>query len=252
MIEGIKAALDFAHDPSRFRIVSFLTDGYIGNEAEILGEIHDRLGASRIFSFGIGSSTNRHLLERMALLGRGAVAFVGINEGAARAVDAFYERIAHPALTDISVDWGTFGVTDVYPQRIPDLFVGRPVVLTGRFDGKGPATIRVNGRAGGKSHEITLRVDPRDPVHAHPALANVWARMKIADLEDAETYAKALELGGQIKTVALEYGLMSAYTAFVAVDSTARTSGDHGVTVVQPVPVPDGVRYDTTVMEHPH
>src|SRR5204863_1082860 len=54
MIEGIKAALDFPHDPERLRFVCFLTDGYIGNETEILAEIHKRLGDSRIFSFGIG------------------------------------------------------------------------------------------------------------------------------------------------------------------------------------------------------
>ena len=68
MIEGIKAALDFPHDPRRFRLVSFMTDGYIGNEKEILGEIHQRLGSTRIFSLGIGSSVNRYLLDRMAKL----------------------------------------------------------------------------------------------------------------------------------------------------------------------------------------
>ena len=67
MIEGIKAALDFDHDPSRLRLVSFMTDGYIGNEVQILGEVHKRLGASRIFSFGVGSSVNRFLLDRHAL-----------------------------------------------------------------------------------------------------------------------------------------------------------------------------------------
>ena len=77
MIEGIKAALDFPHDPRRLRVVSFMTDGYIGNEAEILGEMQRRLGDARVFSFGIGSSTNRYLLDRMAMLGRGAVAYVG-------------------------------------------------------------------------------------------------------------------------------------------------------------------------------
>jgi Ca-activated chloride channel family protein len=40
---------------------------------------------------------------------------------------------------------------------------------------------------------------------------------------------------------------MSAYTAFVAVDSLTRTSGEHGTTVFVPVPVPEGVRYETTV-----
>ncbi|MFB0555699.1 MAG: VIT domain-containing protein, partial [Phycisphaerae bacterium] len=79
MIEGIKAALDFKHDPHRFRLVSFMTDGYIGNEVEILAAIHQRLGASRIFSFGVGSSVNRYLLDRMAKLGKGAVAYIGLD-----------------------------------------------------------------------------------------------------------------------------------------------------------------------------
>ena len=77
MIEGIRAALDFPTDRRRLRFVTFLTDGYIGNEAQIIGEIHDRIGASRIFSFGVGSSVNRYLLERMASEGRGAVAYLG-------------------------------------------------------------------------------------------------------------------------------------------------------------------------------
>ena len=54
-------------------------------------------------------------------------------------------------------------------------------------------------------------------------------------------------LAAQIRNVALEYGLMSDYTSFVAVDSATKTAGDHGTTVAVPVPVPDGVRYDTTV-----
>ena len=188
MIEGIKAALDFEHDPRRFRLVSFMTDGYIGNEAQILSAVHDRLGESRIFSFGVGSSVNRYLLDRMAKLGKGAVAYVGLDDSAGEIVDLFYGRISHPALTDVEIDFGDMEVVDMYPQQIPDLFVGRPIIAQ------------------------------NDP-----------------------------DLPGEIKQVALEYGLMSAYTAFVAVDSSRRTEGDHGVTVVVPVPVPHGVRYETTV-----
>jgi Ca-activated chloride channel family protein len=51
----------------------------------------------------------------------------------------------------------------------------------------------------------------------------------------------------EIRRVALQYGLMSEWTSFVAVDSLSRTEGNFGTTVVQPVPVPSGVRYDTTV-----
>jgi Ca-activated chloride channel family protein len=135
MIEGIKAALDFPHDPQRLRFVCFLTDGYIGNETEILGELQKRLEASRIFSFGVGSSVNRYLLDHMARLGRGAVAYLGPRDDARQVMEDFFVRISHPALTDIKLDWGTMQVSEIFPRQLPDLFVGRPVVLTGRFTG---------------------------------------------------------------------------------------------------------------------
>jgi Ca-activated chloride channel family protein len=247
MIEGIKAALDFKHDPHRFRLVSFMTDGYIGNEVEILAAIHQRLGASRIFSFGVGSSVNRYLLDRMAKLGKGAVAYIGLDDSAGEVVDLFYERISHPALTDVTIDWGNMQVTDMYPYHIRDLFVGRPVILTGRFKGNSKTTIRVTGKVGDLTQEIAIPVNLDDSAATHQGIACVWARKKIETLANQATYDNNPDLPEEIKQVALEYGLMSAYTAFIAVDSSRKTAGDHGITVAVPVPVPDGVRYETTV-----
>jgi len=247
MIEGIKAALDFAHDPQRFRLVSFMTDGYIGNETEILAAINQRLGASRIFSFGVGSSVNRYLLDRMAKLGKGAVAYIGLDNSAGQIVDEFYDRISHPALTDVTIDWGDMQVTDMYPGRIPDLFVGRPVILTGKFKGSSSTTIHVKGKVGDMTQDIAIAADLEDSAATHAGIACVWARKKIETLGSQATYDTNPDLPGEIKQVALEYGLMSAYTAFIAVDSSRKTAGDHGMTVAVPVPVPDGVRYDTTV-----
>ncbi len=249
MIEGIKAALDFPHDPRRFRLVSFMTDGYIGNETEILGEIHKRLGDTRIFSFGIGSSVNRYLLDRMAKLGKGAVAYIGLNDSDTDAVDRFYDCISHPALTDVRIDWGNMEVAEVYPRQLPDLFVGRPIILTGRFQSTTATTIRVAGRVGESEKEIRIPVEFDGAAPTHPGLPCVWARKRIEDLASQSTYNSNPDLPGEIKQVALQYGLMSAYTAFLAVDSSRTTQGDHGVTVAVPVLVPDGVRYDTTVQD---
>ena len=246
MIEGIKAALDFHHDPERLRLVSFMTDGYIGNESDILGAIHAKLGGARIFSFGIGSSVNRYLLERMAALGKGAVAYIGPNDDPTEPVDLFYERISHPALTDINIDFGQLEVTDVFPQRIPDLFVGRPILMTGRFQGKAQAAITVKGKVLGKTKAFTLDANPRNQA-SHPGIASVWARKKIELLKNQSNYDRDTDLSQQILQTALAYNLMSDFTAFIAVDSSYRTQGDHGVSVAVPVPVPDGVRYDTTV-----
>jgi Ca-activated chloride channel family protein len=247
MIEGIKAALDFPHDPRRLRFVSFLTDGYIGNEAQILAAVHERVGASRIFSFGVGSSPNRYLLDHMGKLGHGAVAYLGLNDSAAEVMDRFFERISHPAMTDLQIDWGGMQVTEVFPRRAPDLFVGRPVILTGRFTGTERTAIRVSGNVGSERTSIALPSDAATGTHA--GLSSVWARMKIGDLADQSAYDLNPELAAQVKKVALDFNLMSAYTVFLAVDSSRRTEGDEATTVPVPVPVPEGVKYKTTVKE---
>ncbi len=248
MINGIRAALDFPHDPSRLRFVVFLTDGYIGNEAQILAAVSEKLRDSRVFSFGVGSSPNRYLLDGLAKMGRGAVAYLGLNDSGADIMDMFFDRVSHPAMTDIAIDWGSLRVSEVFPPRAPDLFVGRPVILTGKFTGSAPTTVRIRGRVGQWDREFAVPVALNEAAN-HAGIASVWARAKIAHLCDEEITAPKGNLATQIKQVALDYGLMSAYTAFVAVDSLTRTASDHGTTVAVPVHVPDGVRYDTTVQE---
>lgn len=247
MIEGIRAALDFPHDPERLRFVCFLTDGYIGNESQILGELQERLGTSRIFSFGIGSSVNRYLMEHMAKVGRGVVSYLGSNDNASQIMDAFMTRISYPAMTNVRVDWGGWKVSDVYPRTIPDLFVGRPIILTGRFQGNPAAQVRVAGQAGKELIELPIIPTTGLSGANQAGLPSVWARMKISDLSDLAFGDPGSELAEEIKQVALDYGLMSAYTAFVAVDSSRHTEGKVGTTVPVAVPVPDGVRYETTV-----
>jgi len=248
MIEGVKAALDFPHDEGRYRLVSFMTDGFIGNDHDILTAISQKIGASRIFSFGVGQSPNRYLLDRMAVLGRGAVAYLSLNDDPVAVMEQFHERISHPAMTDLTIDWGHMNVTDVYPRILPDLIVGRPIVVTGRFTGE-PDTVTVSGRSGMQPITYSVAVDSKATQQEHPGISAVWARLKIMDLMNQASRMPdvASEIQQTVTQTALNYNLMSAFTAFVAVDSLSRTEGDFGTTVAVPVSVPEGVRYDTTV-----
>ncbi|MBI3854871.1 MAG: hypothetical protein HY293_04190, partial [Planctomycetes bacterium] len=246
--EVVRVALDTPVAPGRYRLVAFMTDGFIGNDREVVAFARQHLGASRIFSFGVGDSVNRYLLEALARVGRGVSTFITLDDSTERAAEELFQRIEHPALTDLKIDWGTMAVAEVHPQPLPDLFVGRPVILTGRFKGQGPAKIQLSGRAGARPFEMALEVNLDEPGIRHSALATIWARSKISTLHDsAFSTADPRECLQEIRRVALRYGLMSDATAFVAVDSTSRTQGSSGTTVVQPVPVPSGVQYDTTV-----
>ncbi len=243
MIEGIKAALEFAHDPERLRFVCFLTDGYIGNEAEILAAVQQRLGSARIFSFGVGSSPNRYLMDSMARVGRGAVAYLGGEDDGAEVMSAFFERIRYPALTDIALDWRGLRVSEVLPARVPDLFAGRAVMLAGRFEGELPDQLTIIGKVGGQG--IAILVQPEHSEMPARSIASVWARSKISALSD-EILNGNDSAGDAIRQLALDYSLASPYTAFVAVDSTTSTPGE-SKTINQAVPVPDAVSFDRTV-----
>jgi Ca-activated chloride channel family protein len=245
MLSGIRAALGFPRDAERTRYVTFLTDGYIGNEAEIFGEVQRTIGDARIFSFGVGNSVNRYLLDGLATEGRGTVAYLGLEDSAAAVMQYYFERISRPALTDVAIDWNGLAATDVYPARMPDLFAGRPVVVTGKFSGT-PDDVRVRGRLGREAVSFDVAAARESP---QPALRSLWARLRIEDLARRQTLTGDPNgaLAASIRTTALEHSLMSAYTSFVAVDAAERTAGERGTTVNQAVPVPAGVRYDTTV-----
>ena len=247
----LRAALSTPRNEGRRRYVVFLTDGYLGNEAEIVGELRRTLGDARVFAIGVGSSPNRYLIEHMAKLGRGAVAYIGPGDDAEEVMAAYFNAATRPALTDLAIDTGGAEAADVYPRRLPDLFVGRPVTIVGRFAGDAPAAVTLRGRVDGDDHAVEVAV-ARSPGKGavEAALPAVWARMKIADLVDRlATEPTDSSVAAQVRQVAVEHGLMSAYTAPVAVDSMTRTAGGHGTTGFTPVPVPEGVRYDTTVSE---
>lgn len=247
MLQGITTALNQSvKDEERVRYVCLLTDGFIGNEAQLIKATHDMRGATKVFGFGVGSSPNRYLIDGMSRAGAGAVAYLSLNDKGEEVMQPFFDRISKPALTNIAVDATNLSGAEIYPAKVPDVYVGRAVVITGRYQGDG-GTLLVKARGPAGPVEQRFEIRPSKNAETNASLAAVWARQKISSLCDRMTIAQDESASPQIKQVALDYSLMSDFTSFVAVDSSRVTAGNHGVSVVQPVPVPDGVRYDTTV-----
>ncbi|MFQ5639540.1 MAG: TonB family protein [bacterium] len=244
MIEGIKAALGYPPDPNRMRIVLFMTDGYIGNEREIFRETENLLGEARLFSFGVGSSVNRFLLDRMALIGRGAVQYVTLDENTGETVAKFYDRIANPFLTDISIDWGRADVEEVYPSNIPDLFSSQPLAIFGRFENSGPLEITLRGKIGEKEVEFPIEIALPKKEKENGVIKTLWARHQIKDLK-LNDLKRTQKTADQITEIALAYNLMTQYTSFVAVEEQLRTDETgNPMTVTVPIPMPEGVSYE--------
>ena len=141
---------------------------------------------------------------------------------------------------------------DVYPNRMPDVFAGKPLVLTGRYEshpGLGGEPIQISGRTGKGKIQMPIPTFRGLTQDSSDALPSVWARMKIADLLERSQYDPSFHTMREVRQTALDFQLLSPYTAFVAMDASRRTKGERDTTAPVAVPVPEGVKYQTTVDE---
>jgi Ca-activated chloride channel family protein len=248
MMKAIRAALDPSDNQNHVRVVCFMTDGYVGNDMEIIGEVKRHPNA-RVFAFGIGSSVNRFLLDNMARYGRGEVEYVGLKDDGSAAARRFHERVRSPLLTDISIDWGGLPVTGVYPQRIPDLFAARPLIITGRYTRAARGAIRLNGSIGARQFSRSIDVNLPASEPRHDVLASLWARTRIDDLmsqdwQGLQSGTMRPELRDAITQLGLDYRLMTQFTSFVAVEEKTVTEGGQPRRIEVPVEMPEGVSYE--------
>jgi Ca-activated chloride channel family protein len=247
MLRGIRAVLAEPVEGDRLRIVVMLTDGFIGNEAEIIREVARRSGDQvRFWAIGVGQSVNRYLIDGVGRQG-GMSAVLGLREDPAPLVATIADRLRRAQLGRIDIDWGGHAVYETYPTRIPDLWAGSPVVVFGRYRSSGPGTIRVSGRAEGRPLSFPLAVDLPRSAGEHAVLARIWARRKIEDLSE-QAIVGGSDLSEEITDLALRYRLVSAYTSFVAVDEAEQArllAAPHPPRrVAVPVPLPEGVEYE--------
>ncbi len=246
MLKGIKMVLEEPPDPARVRIVVMLTDGFIGNEAEIIAEVGRRAGDRiRFWAVGIGSSPNRFLIDGVAKQGGGMGKAIALNEDPKDLVEEIVMRIHRAQLADVKIDWGRLAVFETYPSRVPELWTGRPIVLVGRYEDGGEDTIRISGNAEGKpvSFDVKVRLPAEEPGHA--VLTKVWARRKIENLTDASCLDGSETVEEEVTKIALKHSLMSAYTSFVAVDESKKPVEGAPVPrrLAIPVPLPHGVSF---------
>ena len=248
MLAGVKAVLNAPVDPNRVRIVVMFTDGFIGNESEIIAEVGKRTNDHiRFWVIGIGSSVNRFLIDGVAKAGGGMSDVLDLNTNPKPLVTQIVERIHRAQLANIQMDWNDLPIYETYPRRIPELWAGRPVIVFGRYAAGDRTEVTLSGTAEGKP--ITYKVDVTlpDEEPGHDVLAKVWARKKIEDLSSQMDTADTPEVIEEITRLALDYRLMSQWTSFVAVDESKIPVAGQQATpprqVIVPVPLPEGVNF---------
>lgn len=245
IVAALQAALELPAPGGRTRYVVFLTDGAVSAEERALQEVRKKIGAARLFTFGIGPSVNRALLSKLASLGRGTAEFLQLHEDIEGAIIRFQDRVSFPMLTDLTLDWQNAAAWDLYPARLTDLYAGQPLELCGRVKISGAeAALLVHGQVQGQ--KVTMRVALSGGENAEPMIGRAWARARLDDLMErmAEDPQKASALRAEIIGLALEHHLVTPYTAFVALDQDVANPGAAPALVQVAQPLPQGLEME--------
>ncbi len=211
-------------DLKRLRIVTFMTDGYVGNDIEIMSLVQKERRDSRWFAFGTGDSVNRSLIDSVSRLGGGESDYVLLDSSAEEVGKKFYSRISSPALTDVKLKAEGIELYDVYPAVVSDVWANKPLYFTARYRGAGQGKVVLTGYANGRPYKQTLAVTLPLRDTTNSAIEKVWSRQKIDSLTDQDLVGLSKgQVNGSIREaitkVALDHKLMSDFTSFVAVDS---------------------------------
>jgi Ca-activated chloride channel family protein len=219
MLPALLAALndETPNDTMHLRQVIFLTDGDVGNEAELFSAIAHKLGRTRLFTVGIGSAPNTYFMSGAARAGRGTYTYVGSTDEVASRMAELFAKLERQVMTDLTASWPKAQSTEAWPNPLPDLYDGQPIVLTART-GSLQGELLLSGKFEGKPWHVTLDLGKAKNVDG---IEKLWARNKIAALEDSRVLGVDTGLiDHAVLDVALAHHLTSRLTSLVAVDVT--------------------------------
>ncbi len=219
MLPALRAALfdTSRRDIDDIRQVIFLTDGAIGNEAQLFETIAEDLGRSRLFTVGIGSAPNSYFMSRAARIGRGTFTHISDVDQVADQMNTLFTKLEHPVAKDFSVSWSASQNLEMWPNPLPDLYAGEPIVISAKMP-KAEGQITITGTIGNERWAAALSLSDAVP---GKGIAQIWARQKIASLEESRYEGVASnKIDDAVLKVALDHHLISRLTSLVAIDTT--------------------------------
>lgn len=222
MVEALKVE----SDSTRPRVVVLMTDGEptfgITNPTELAKDVAGRnQRGARVFTFGVGPTVNKLLLERMAAENRGTVAYIDRGAAIDKVVGDFYASISRPVLSDLGIGFGSVTTKMRYPDVMPDLYKGSQLVVVGRYSGHGKVKSELTGMLNGQRVVFPFQADFPSVATQDSFVARLWAQKRIEYLLlQNRLNGEQQEAKDEVIRLSKAYNVITPYTSMVAVRST--------------------------------
>ena len=196
------------------RQVFVITDGQVSNTIEVIRLVRSNATINRLFSLGIGSSADRHLVQGMARAGGGTAEFLSYGEIISRAVVRQLRLGLQPCITEVSIDWGDreAGVEHCQaPSITPPLYDGTRLILYKMWESQARLADRVRITAKTPEGDLREELEISEESYTEGNLVHkMFARKMIQDLEErhgGDDISEEIKI--LITDLALKYNLAS-------------------------------------------
>jgi Ca-activated chloride channel family protein len=216
---GLQAGLN-ALDSDRSSGIALVTDGVanvgVTEKKEFLTmmEKHD----VRLFTFIMGNSANRPLLEAMTEVSNGFAMETSNSDDISGQLIQATAKIRHAALHDVNLTIDGLKVADFTPSTIGSLYHGEQLQVLGHYWGSDEARVRLTGKVAGNDVEYKTRFSMPVQSDLNPELERIWAYATIENLQAKMDYFGAdQDTEDAITDLAVEYGLVTDFTSMIVV-----------------------------------
>ena len=211
-------------DADRTSALFLVTDG-VAN----VGEVRQRAFLDlvnkqdlRLFTFILGNSANRPLLEAMTRESGGTAISVSTSDDIAGAVLSGQSKVGHQALHDVALEIDGIRTGDLAPKRIGSLYRGQQLVLFGHYWGDGPAAVTLRAKISGQPVSYQTTFDFPASAAANPEVERLWAFAAIEEqLQEIEDFGATDDREQAVVDLAVEHGLVTPLTSMVVVREAA-------------------------------
>jgi Ca-activated chloride channel family protein len=223
--ESLEIGLSFLEE-GKLSIVVFLTDGLptIGerNIENILKNVKNNNKAkASIFAFAVGDEINTVLLDKLAEEHNGTQEYVTDQEKIDVKISRFFDKLSSPVMTDVRLNFVGFHPTEIYPKKLPNLFKGSQLLITGRYQSSGTKAIQLIGTFNGQSSTLTDETNFHEKNQENDFVPRIWANRKVGYLmEEVRMHGVNEELKQEIIRLGKQYGIVTPYTSFLAVEES--------------------------------